>query len=428
MKKLLLLSLLFPLPIFAALENDLYDAVNRGDTRACADLLNRGADINARAVVNGNRYLIQPLLLAAQRGDVQMMAFLIGKGANANAVVFGGENALFYALLAPAEKRGAAVRYLTDHTNIDVNCVAKSGETPIMRAQKVGDTALVQHLQRLSSRRPASPTVTQNSMQLKLRQAVLDGDLPMCRKLIAAGATCSGPVDAANGRPLLNAYLTACLSGQLEIVQYFVKEGGAHVQDKAIQQQNALMFAVQAPADKRYAVFEWLLENTDLDACYLAGNGKSAMTLAQDCGADDIVTLIKNHAAAEKHMEEERAAECPVSLSDIKKQQEKVDHYSKLYKKELKQYESLLKSSSNHQQEAAAWDEVSREVGGLTRHNESRRQNEHRKARNEKNRATAVAKQRIERIKDAYQRELFELKKMVSVYNQYHPRAPYLIK
>lgn len=80
---LLALALLVPLAARAQdkqkLNDDLWDAVRRGDTPAVKTLLDSGADANAKW-----RYNQTPLFKAAERGDVEIVKLLLDHGADVN--------------------------------------------------------------------------------------------------------------------------------------------------------------------------------------------------------------------------------------------------------------------------------------------------------------------------------------------------------
>ena len=79
----LLLALALALPLAAVaqdktkLNEDLWDAVRRGDAPAVKSLLDRGADVNARG-----RYQMTPLFKAAERGDAGIVRLLLERGAD----------------------------------------------------------------------------------------------------------------------------------------------------------------------------------------------------------------------------------------------------------------------------------------------------------------------------------------------------------
>lgn len=78
---LLMLSLVLPLTIAAQdkqkLNEDLWEAVRRGDAPAVKTLLDRGADVNARG-----RYQQTPLFKAAERGNAEIVKILLDRGAD----------------------------------------------------------------------------------------------------------------------------------------------------------------------------------------------------------------------------------------------------------------------------------------------------------------------------------------------------------
>lgn len=78
---LLALALVLPLAIVAQdkqkLNDDLWEAVRRGDAPAVKSLLDKGADVNARG-----RYQMTPLFKAAERGNAEIVRLLLDKGAD----------------------------------------------------------------------------------------------------------------------------------------------------------------------------------------------------------------------------------------------------------------------------------------------------------------------------------------------------------
>jgi ankyrin repeat protein len=85
---LLLVALALLLPLAHAvsaqdnkqkLNEDLWEAVRRGDAPAVKTLLDKGADVNAKW-----RYEQTPLFKAAERGDVEIVRLLLEHGADAN--------------------------------------------------------------------------------------------------------------------------------------------------------------------------------------------------------------------------------------------------------------------------------------------------------------------------------------------------------
>lgn len=404
----------------------MFDAAWKGNIPAAQKALDAGADINARAKTEKNSYLTQPIIAASQHADIEMLRFLFSRGADANVQVFWGGNALAYLREAPHNgKRAEAFRWLVRNTNIDVNHLTKDGKNLGALYTEKGATDLLLCLKEHAGYRYGAEiqmaqiyaAMSFNDKQLRLCEAVRAGDLAGCKEWIAQGAQCSGPVNSTTGQPQLNAFLTACRCGQLEIARYFAEECGARVNDKAIHQQNALMFAAQAPRETRREMFKWLLEHTDADPFYVNSDHKSVRDVALSCAAGEIVDLIDQKAEA-------LAKSCAVTQEALKQQKSRVEHYRKALSKEDKQYARLQKEKEAHGLEAKIWDEVSHDLGGLTQGNDNVRLNEHRKSRNAEHRAAAVKNQRSANLKQAYERELVKYRKMVSEYNAAHPLAP----
>ncbi|HUN56218.1 MAG TPA: ankyrin repeat domain-containing protein [Smithella sp.] len=154
--------------VLADINQDLYSAVNRGDTQAVKNLLQNGANPNARcknwagkqdftpvyaAAESGSAEILgllidkggdvnvhcpmgmTPLMTAANKGKKDAVALLLEKGADANAKDTDGVTVLLYAVEsfeAPEDAANAIVKALLDK-GADPNML-KDGWSPLMYA------------------------------------------------------------------------------------------------------------------------------------------------------------------------------------------------------------------------------------------------------------------------------------------------------
>ena len=75
-----LLSFLFVTQAVAELNEELFEAVEKGNLALVKQLVSKGANINAKDELLG----ITPLHLAAEKGNLDIVKYLVTKGANVN--------------------------------------------------------------------------------------------------------------------------------------------------------------------------------------------------------------------------------------------------------------------------------------------------------------------------------------------------------
>ena len=124
------------------LEDDLFDAVINMNYEAVLDLLNNGADVNARNV-NG-RYNTEwtPLLFACfQSGPPEIAILLIDKGADINVKNIRGHTPLYIAIL---NNRHTISAYLINK-GADIYIKSNSGNTYLHSAAAAGNDELVNY-------------------------------------------------------------------------------------------------------------------------------------------------------------------------------------------------------------------------------------------------------------------------------------------
>jgi hypothetical protein len=128
------------------LDEELFDAVKKGDTAKVKKLLEKGADVNARDIDGSTA-----LHIAARFGHVEVAELLISHGADVNAKSNYGLTPLYDA----ARKGHASVAELLIKHGADVNAKTNDGWTPLHAAAYNGHVEVV----RLLLERGADPTV-----------------------------------------------------------------------------------------------------------------------------------------------------------------------------------------------------------------------------------------------------------------------------
>jgi len=112
------------------LAKELYYAAGEGDREAVADLIEAGADVNAR------QFASTPLIVAEQNGHLEMLDLLIERGADVNGCDKSKRTALMYAAMAGRE---AILGALLAH-GAKVDALDSSGRTALMEACQSGRT------------------------------------------------------------------------------------------------------------------------------------------------------------------------------------------------------------------------------------------------------------------------------------------------
>ena len=120
-----------------SLDSELLEAARKGDVRKVRELLDRGANVNAR-----DEYGWTPLHLAAYRGYAEVARLLLDRGANVDARDDVGDTPLHW---AAHDGHLDVVELLLEH-GADVNARAKDGATPLHAAAVNGRVDVVELL------------------------------------------------------------------------------------------------------------------------------------------------------------------------------------------------------------------------------------------------------------------------------------------
>ena len=163
-------------------------ALHKGDTDTVRELLNNGADVNAR---NNDDFgaLGEPrdtaLHKAARNGEIDMVRELLNNGADVNARsnVIGLNNKLTPLHVAAGRGRTDMVQELLKH-GADVNAQTKEGNTALHVAAEYGHTDMVREL----LKHGADVNARNNNGETTLHEVARNGRIDMVRELLNNGA------------------------------------------------------------------------------------------------------------------------------------------------------------------------------------------------------------------------------------------------
>lgn len=141
MKKIIIIMfVLFPVLVFAGMNEDFISAVKKGDVKKAEAFLKKGADINTRDQTDVT-WGETALIIASTKGDRKMVKMLLAKGADPNFT-----NESFTALnYASMEGHLEVVKMLVEK-GADVNAKDGNGMTTLMSACSGGNSAVVKYL------------------------------------------------------------------------------------------------------------------------------------------------------------------------------------------------------------------------------------------------------------------------------------------
>jgi ankyrin repeat protein len=120
-------------------------AAHAGNIEVIKLLLAKGADVNARNIVNGSA-----LMLAAQKGDTAVVKLLLERGADAHIKNDYGYTALMYAASSESNDPELIRAFLA--RGAEINVKAKDGETALKLAGRKGRTEIVRLLEKAGAK------------------------------------------------------------------------------------------------------------------------------------------------------------------------------------------------------------------------------------------------------------------------------------
>ena len=160
------------------LNNALIDAVREGDIERVRDLLDKGADVNARYE---NDHTV--LMKAVGKGHVRIVQLLLNVGADVNARDMHGHTALMIASWKDHINYINIVKLLLEK-GADVNVKDRYGNTTIIFAVRYSHPEIV----KLLLDKGADPNIRDNNGMAPLMWAVIYGNVEMVQLLLNAGA------------------------------------------------------------------------------------------------------------------------------------------------------------------------------------------------------------------------------------------------
>jgi ankyrin repeat protein len=178
------------------MDDELYEAIHRGDPAAVAALLAAGADASAPGMRRWHYW--SPLILASVRGDVEVVSRLLAHGASVVAADREGKTALHWAAM---RGKTAVARHLLD-AGAEVDRRDNYGDyTPLILASGHGDRAEVVSTAALLLERGAGIEARTRWGTTALAPAAFRGHLPLVHFLLDRGARIDN--QATDGKTIL---------------------------------------------------------------------------------------------------------------------------------------------------------------------------------------------------------------------------------
>ena len=277
--------------------NSLVYRADRDDLEIARRLLDRGADVNAKAPWG------TALTKACEKGHLATASLLLDRGAEVNAKDQNGQTPLMKA----AEADHLHVVRLLLEKGADVNAKDESnGETSLNRAARKGHTAIAE----LLLNNGAGVNATDKRGETALMTAAESGQLKTAHLLLDRGAQLSvrdgegrtalehaarknhrRVVDFLMSRGAKTNLAAAAMVGDTAQVQRFLKEG-ADVNAKDDQGKTALILAVERG---HLEVVKLLLENhADVN---VTASGETALDIAKREGSNEMYTVLRSNGA-----------------------------------------------------------------------------------------------------------------------------------
>ena len=243
-----------------------------GLTNYCQELLNKGADVNAKKSNSG----WTALMLAAYKGHTETVQLLLEKGADVNAKNFNDERT---ALIWAAGKGHTKIVKLLLENGADVNAKDIDGRTALMLAANNGHTKIVQIL----IENGADVNAKDRWGSTVLTYPAANGHTEIVQLLLEKGANVNAK-DIING---WTALMEAAANGHTPTVKLLLKKG-ANVNAKKYDGSTALMLA----ADNGHTKIVKLLIEKGADVNAKNNYGLTAYDYAKN---DEIRNLIRQY-------------------------------------------------------------------------------------------------------------------------------------
>jgi len=207
-----------------SLDNELVVAAEKGDTAAVQQLLQKGANVEARDSGGGTA-----LLWAAEGGYTEVAKLLLDKGANINAKDSKGTTALLQAV----EQNSAELVKLLLERGANIEAGDGGGGTALLRAAFGGNIAILQ----LLLDKGANVNAQFNTGETALHTMALNGRTEVVKILLKRGAN-TEIKDKLGETPLM----VAAQWGKAEVAKQLL-DGGAKIEARDDEGQTALHVA-----------------------------------------------------------------------------------------------------------------------------------------------------------------------------------------
>jgi len=170
-----------------------------------------------------------------------------------------------------------AGKVIAEAQDLDINAQDAEGETPLVRAVKKNDTAMVA----LLLDKGANANTAGSQAQTPLQEAIQAGNMANFNALLAKGADVN-KTGAKGHTPLMS----ACIAGQLPMVRELLKRGVSLTDAKAF---HATYFAI---INKREDVALHLID-AGVEVNYTDGEGESLLHYAADQGSVPVLKALR---------------------------------------------------------------------------------------------------------------------------------------
>lgn len=263
---------------YSGLNEDLLDAAGNGNLLEVKNLLDKGADVNAKSTKSGGT----ALFYASVSGHTAVVKTLLEKGANVNAKAVDDVTAL---IIATSKGYAEIVKILLDGS-ADVNAKTTFGMTALKAAAQEGYIDIV----KLLISKEVEVNTKDNDGATALMYAIQKGSPEIAQALLAKGADIN--IKANNG---MTALMIGALYDRADIIKELIIKG-AHVNEQNNFGFTALIIAAQHGFTESVKA---LMAN-GVDVNLKTNKGKTALMLAKEEGHTQIVDLIEGRESGKE--------------------------------------------------------------------------------------------------------------------------------